>query len=205
MELLEDVRCVLKDDSRVRVLGVVGSPRRQGNTEILVDEVLAGAQAAGAQTEKVILTELKIAPCRGCDTCQTTGKCAQQDDMPALLDRMNRSQVWVLGTPIYWWGPTAQFKAFMDRWYGANEETFKGRQIILTIPMGASDATPAQYMLGMFETGLGKKRIFATILAPGVHRKGAVRAKKDVMAEARAAGQRVTETVRSAAGRTPPG
>lgn len=205
MELLQDVRCVLGDDSRVRVLGVVGSPRRQGNTEILVDEVLVGAQAAGAQTEKVILTELKIAPCRGCDTCQTTGKCAQQDDMPALLDKMNRSQVWVLGTPIYWWGPTAQFKAFMDRWYGANEETFKGRQIILVIPMGASDATPAQYILGMFETGLGKKRIFATILAPGVHRKGAVRAKKDVMAEARAAGQRVTETVRSTAGRTPPG
>ena len=95
MELLQDVRCVLGDDSRVRVLGVVGSPRRQGNTEILVDEVLVGAQAAGAQTEKVILTELKIAPCRGCDTCQTTGKCAQQDDMPGLMDKMTRSQVWV--------------------------------------------------------------------------------------------------------------
>jgi multimeric flavodoxin WrbA len=197
MELLEDVRCVLKDDSRVRVLGVVGSPRRQGNTEILVDEVLAGAQAAGAQTEKVILTELKIAPCQGCDTCQTTGKCAQQDDMPALLDKMARSQVWVLGTPIYWWGPTAQFKAFMDRWYGAKEETFKGRQVILVIPMGAGDVTPAQYTLGMFETALGKKRIFATILAPGVHQKGAVRTKKDIMAAARTAGQRVIETVRS--------
>lgn len=117
--------------------------------------------------------------------------------MPALLDKMQRSQVWVLGTPIYWWGPTAQFKAFMDRWYAANEETFKGRRVILVIPMGASDATPAQHILGMFETGLGKKRIFATILAPGVNQKGAVRSKKEVLAKARTAGQQVTQAVRS--------
>lgn len=104
----------LKKEPRVHVLGIVGSPRRQGNTEILADEVLAGAQATGAQTEKVILTELQITPCLACGTCQTTGTCAQQDDMPALLDKMQHSQVWVLGTPIYWAGPTAQFKAFMD-------------------------------------------------------------------------------------------
>jgi len=193
---LQDV-CALSHVSRVQVLGVVGSPRRNGNTEILVDEVLAGAQAAGAHTEKVILAELKIAPCRGCDTCQTTGKCAQQDDMPALLEKMKSSQVWVLGTPIYWWGPTAQFKAFMDRWYGASQETFQGRQVILVIPMGASDAATAQYTLGMFETALGKKRIFETILAPGVHQKGAVRKDKAVLTKAREAGQQVTEKIRS--------
>jgi hypothetical protein len=83
------------------------------------------------------------------------------------LDKMSRSQVWVFGTPVYWWAPSAQFKAFMDRWYAAKEETFKGRRVILAIPMGASDATPAQHILGMFEASLGKKRIFATILAPG--------------------------------------
>ena len=163
-----------------------------------MDEVLGGAQAAGAQTEKVLLTELKIAPCQACNTCQTTGRCAQQDDMPALLDKMKRSQVWVLGTPIYWWGPTAQFKAFMDRWYAAKEETFKGRRVILVIPMGAGDVTPAQYTLGMFETALGKKRIFATILAPGVHQKGAVRRQKEVLAKARDAGARVVAIARSA-------
>jgi multimeric flavodoxin WrbA len=83
----------LKNDSRVRLWGVVGSRRRQGNTEILVDEVPAGAQGVGAQTEKVILSELKIALCQACGTCRTTGKCAQQDDVPGLLDKMTRSQV----------------------------------------------------------------------------------------------------------------
>lgn len=85
-----------------------------------------------------------------------------------------------------------------DRWYGANEGTFRGRQIILVIPMGASDATPAQHILGMFETSLGKKRIFATILAPGAHGKGVVRKHKEVLAKARYAGQRVVEIIGSA-------
>jgi multimeric flavodoxin WrbA len=189
--------CPLKPDPLVQVLGVVGSPRRQGNTEILVDEVLAGAQAAGARTEKVVLTELTIGPCRACGTCQRTGKCAQEDDMPALLGKMMRSHVWVLGTPLYWWGPTAQFKAFMDRWYAAREAVFEGRRVVLVIPMGAGDTNPTRYTLGMFETALGKKRIFATILAPGVHQKGAVRAKKDIMAAARTAGQQAVEAARS--------
>ena len=49
-----------------------------------------------------------------CDACRKTGQCAQRDDMQALLEKMERSQAWVLGTPVYWWGPTAQFKAFLD-------------------------------------------------------------------------------------------
>jgi multimeric flavodoxin WrbA len=84
------------------VLGIVGSPRRGGNTETLVDEVLRGAEEAGALVEKVILSKLDIGPCRACDACQDTGECVQRDDMPALLEQMEHSQVWVLGTPIYW-------------------------------------------------------------------------------------------------------
>ena len=99
-----------------RALGIVGSPRRGGNTETLVDAVLAGAAEAGAQVEKVILDELDVRPCRACNACRKTGACVQQDDMAGLLEQMQRSDVWVLGTPVYWWGPTAQFKAFLDRW-----------------------------------------------------------------------------------------
>jgi multimeric flavodoxin WrbA len=101
---------------RLQVLGIVGSPRKGGNTETLIDAVLSGAQEAGAWTEKVLLRDLEIGPCRACDACQRTGMCVQEDDMPALLEKMKHSSVWVLGTPVYWWGPTAQFKAFLDRW-----------------------------------------------------------------------------------------
>ncbi|MHA2021933.1 MAG: flavodoxin family protein, partial [Candidatus Thorarchaeota archaeon] len=100
------------------VLGIVGSPRRNGNTEILVDEVLSAAEENGAAVHKVILSKLDIGACRACDVCRKTGKCVQKDDMEDLVTKMKNSDVLVLGTPIYWWGPTAQFKAFLDRWYG---------------------------------------------------------------------------------------
>jgi len=65
----------------VKVLGILGSPRRGGNTEILLDQALAGAGSQGAETEKLILNELEITPCQSCDQCMKTGECATDDDM----------------------------------------------------------------------------------------------------------------------------
>jgi multimeric flavodoxin WrbA len=182
---------------RKRVLGIVGSPRRGGNTDILVDEILAGAEEAGAETEKVILSKLNIGPCRACDACAKAGKCVQQDDMHALLEQMERSQVWVFGTPVYYWGPTAQFKAFVDRWYGAGKVAdFKNKRVILTIPLGSGDAHDARHTVGMIEDALAwqKSELLATILAPGVMERGAVRNRPKVLAEARRAGRETIET-----------
>ena len=181
---------------RKRVLGIVGSPRRGENTEILVDEVLAGASEAGALTEKVILSKLDIGPCRACDACGKTGKCAQQDDMPALLEQMEQCDVWVLGTPVYYWGPTAQFKAFADRWYGAGKAVaFGGKRVILTIPLGSSDTYDARHTVGMLEDALAwqKSELLATIIAPGVMERGAVRDHPDVLAAARQAGRNAVD------------
>lgn len=183
-----------KETNRKRILGIVGSPRRGGNTEILVDEVLAGAEEAGALTEKVILNELEIVPCQACDACGKTGKCVQQDDMPALLEQMQRSQVWVLGTPVYWWGPTAQFKTFLDRWYGVEREIFAGQCVVLVIPLGggASYARHAVGMLTDIVNYLGMK-IVEIVLAPGAHGPGAVRGHATVLATARRAGREAIE------------
>ncbi len=184
----------LDDSARKRVLGVVGSPRRNGNTETLVDEVLAGAEEAGAFTEKVILNELDISPCQACNTCQKTGECIQRDDMPKLLEKMEQSQIWVLGTPVYWWGPTAQFKAFLDRWYSAQQVTFEGRYAILTISLGGG-ASFARHTVGMLTdvmNYLGIKLV-ATVIAPGATRLGAVRDRTDVMAAAHRAGREAVE------------
>jgi len=179
-----------------QVLGIVGSPRHGGNTEILVDEVLRGAEEAGAQAEKVILSKLDIGPCRGCDGCRKNGTCVQQDDMPALLKQMERSQVWVLGTPVYWWGPTAQFKAFLDRWYGvqcgANRGAmFEGQRTILVIPLEDTYEDTARHTTGMLQDVMAylKMEHFATILATGVLDRGEVREHPDVLAKAHRAGR----------------
>ena len=178
-----------------RVLGIVGSPRRGGNTEILVDEILAGAAEAGADTEKIILNELNILPCQACDACKDGGECVQEDDMSELLAQMERYPIWVLGTPVYWWGPSAQLQAFIDRWYGANQAIFKGRTIILTIPMGSGSKKTAQHNVGMFNdiAGYLGMNIAATVLAPSVHKRGAVREHPQILDAAHQSGRDVVE------------
>lgn len=181
-----------QDIERRRVLGIVGSPRRGGNTEIMVDEVLAGAEEAGALTEKAILNELTIAPCQGCYICERTGKCAQQDDMQALSVQMANSQLWVFGTPIYWWGPSGQFKVFMDRCLGAKDVTFKGQPVVLVMPLSSEDAHGARHTIGMIEDALHKcheAKLVDVIVAPGVLEAGEVRNFPDVLAKARQMGR----------------
>ena len=179
-----------------RVLAFVGSPRVGGNTDVLIDEVLRGAEASGATTDKVFLDRCNIGPCHACDACANTGICIQRDDMDDLLERMLQSDVWVLGTPVYWWGATAQFKLFLDRWYAPShgskpKRLFVNRKIILVVTMGDSDLTTADPVLGMFERSMSYigLELAATVLAPGVHALGTVLARPDLMQMAHDAGR----------------
>jgi len=180
---------------RVRALGIIGSPRRGGNTEILVDEALAGAAEAGASIDKVFLNDLDIAPCQACDACRETRVCAQQDDMQAVVEKMRGGTVFVFGTPVYWYGPTAQFKAFMDRWYGIGKEPFRGKRVLLVMPLG-DVAHVARHAVGMITDSLtwAEAELVETILAPGAYDLGEVRQFSDVLAAARRAGRKAAET-----------
>ncbi|TFH10820.1 MAG: flavodoxin family protein [Candidatus Thorarchaeota archaeon] len=170
----------------MEILVINDSPRKGGNTEILLDTMIAGAQEAGATISKVELRSLDVSPCRACDACKSTGKCVQKDDMEDLLSKMKRCDVWILGTPVYWWGPTAQLKAFIDRWYGVSRDIFKNRKFALVIPLGSSNPKTAQHVLGMFEdisAYLGMKQI-GTLLAPGVYERGEAKTRPDLLEEA---------------------
>jgi len=180
-----------------KVLGIVGSPRRGGNTEIMVDHALEGAGEAGAAVEKVLLNDLTIAPCQACYACNTTGICRQQDDMTALYEKMDACGVWVLGTPVYWWGPSAQMKVFMDRWFAkaSNRDTrdiLSGRRVVLAIPLGDSDPRTARHVVGMFEDALSyiKSEVFEVVLAPGAYDMGDIKNMPEVLETARKAGER---------------
>ena len=175
----------------MQVLGIIGSPRIGGNTEVLVDEVLAGAKEAGASVERVILNKLEIKPCQACNSCYKTGQCAQKDDMPSLLEKMVKSDIWILGTPIYWWGPTAQFKAFLDRWYHPKHQEFKGKKVIIAIPLGGEHERYARHTIGLLEDVLKYLSIelVETVLAPGFNRRGEVKNNADLVEKAFNAGQ----------------
>jgi len=99
----------------MKVLGIMGSPRRKGNTEILLDWVLAGAEASGAQVEKVIVSELRISPCREIYACLKDGNCAIKDDMQALYTKLLEADRIIFASPIFFYGITSQAKALVDR------------------------------------------------------------------------------------------
>lgn len=99
----------------MKVLGIVCSARKGGNTEILVKEALASAQKAGAETELFSVIKKNIAPCDGCGSCLKTGDCHIQDDMQSLYQQMEAADAIIFGSPVYFGSVSAQAKAIMDR------------------------------------------------------------------------------------------
>lgn len=97
------------------VIGISGSPRRGGNTELLLDEFLRGAEMEGANTEKIVVSELSFSPCRECNACDSTGMCVLDDEMQGVYRRLKRADVIVLASPIFFMSLTAQLKALIDR------------------------------------------------------------------------------------------
>jgi multimeric flavodoxin WrbA len=101
----------------MRVLGIVCSPRKDGNTEILVREALAAAQEAGCETEIILVANKNIGPCDACAACIKTGVCKTNDDMQGIYEAMEKADAIVFGTPSYFSNVSAQAKAIMDRTY----------------------------------------------------------------------------------------
>ena len=99
----------------MKVLGIMGSPRRQSNTEILLDKALEGARKAGAEVEKVLASKLKISPCLEIYACRKDGDCAIKDDMQLLYKKLLEADHIIFASPIFFYGVTSNAKALVDR------------------------------------------------------------------------------------------
>lgn len=98
------------------VLILSGSPRRGGNSDLLCDEFMRGAQEFGHSVEKIRVAEKKVGYCRGCYYCKNSGGvCAIKDDMAEILQKMIDADVIVLASPVYFYSIDAQLKAVIDR------------------------------------------------------------------------------------------
>jgi hypothetical protein len=103
-----------------RILGIVGSYRKGGIVDRLVSETLAGAAAAGAETQKIYLTEKRVEFCRNCRTCmqapgEEPGTCVIEDDLASILREWRASDGLVLGSPVNFYNVTAITRRFMER------------------------------------------------------------------------------------------
>lgn len=100
----------------MKVLGIMGSPRVGGNSDILLDRALAGAQVAGAEVEKIILDKKSISGCKDCKKCNETGICVIKDDMLEIHKKILEADAIIHSVPVYFFSMTAQMKAYLDRW-----------------------------------------------------------------------------------------
>ena len=99
-----------------KVLILSGSPRKNGNSDLLCDEFMRGAAESGNEVEKIRVAGKKIAPCSGCYYCAAhNGECVHKDDMAEILQKMIDADVIVLSSPVYFYSINAQLKAVIDR------------------------------------------------------------------------------------------
>jgi multimeric flavodoxin WrbA len=182
----------------MKVLGINCSPRKEGNTEILVREALEGARETGAQTELLSISEMKIAPCDGCTTCQQTRECRIKDDMQKVCQKLLAVDGIILGSPVYFWSVSAQAKIFMDRTYILRYpyhrlENKVGASIAVAGRRGCMNAISVMndFFLGhdMLVRGLG-------IAGYGTE-KGEVRKDEHAMKSARSLGKQVARIIKT--------
>ena len=99
----------------MKVLGIMASPRLKGNTDLLLDEALRGAQGQGAEVEKIVVDRLKIAPCREYYGCFKDGKCVIRDDMDDVYAKILGADAIIAATPIFFYTVSAQLMLLISR------------------------------------------------------------------------------------------
>ncbi len=189
----------------MKVLGIAGSPRRGGNTDLLLAELIKGAASKGAETKIIILNNLKITPCQHCDACLKAGKCRINDDMQMVYDELEQADRIVLASPIQFTGVTAPMKAMIDRC-----QCLWARKYVLKIPplsnqrerKGFFISVGGRRVTDLFESALVMvKTLFrildityaGDLLFSGVDERGAITKHPTALLQAFLAGQKLVE------------
>lgn len=136
-------------EAGMRILGIVGSPRKNGNTEILMTEALKVARDAGCETEIFLMAEKQVAPCAACYGCFKGGSCVVKDDMQQLYEMMARADAIIFGSPVYFGSVSAQLKIVMDRMFALlHQRSLKDKVaagLVVTRRVGAIQARSLIY------------------------------------------------------------
>ena len=134
----------------MKILGISCSPRKSGNTELLINQALSGAKNEGAEIELYSLSDKEIKGCDGCSSCRKTGVCHIEDDMQALYKKLIEADGIIFGTPVYFYTVTSQAKAMIDRSFalnfsGKNMSNKVGGIVVVAGSLGLIDALKDLY------------------------------------------------------------
>jgi len=111
----------------VKVVGIVGSARSGGNTEILTSIALEEIRKEGLETELISLAGKKVEPCDGCRACVKTGKCHLEDDFDSIFRKMKRANGIILASPVYYGAATPQMASFISRFYATHGKPLRNK------------------------------------------------------------------------------
>ena len=175
-------------------IGIVGSPRQQGNTAILVGEALAGAQELGAEVELLHIGDKEIGFCDGCESCVETGECKVADYMQQIYAQLLAADGIVLGTPVYFWNVSAQMKAFIDRTYALQHQRKLRNKVggIVVVAERAGCVAAFSALTAFFSL---QRMVEAGGAIAYALREGTVRQDERGLREARAAGRAVVRAI----------
>jgi len=185
----------------MRVLGIMGSPRIKGNTDLLLDEALKGTKGLGAEVEKIIVDKLKIAPCREYYGCLRDGNCVIRDDMDDIYLKLLATDTIIVASPIFFYGLTSQLKALIDRcqalWarkyilkQSLSDSTRKGAFIAVGATRGKQLFDGSILTVKYFFKTIGVKYV-DELLVRGVDKKGEIKEHPTALMDAFELGKRL--------------
>ena len=143
----------------MKVFGIYGSPRRKGNSDVLLDKALEGAESAGAEITKLYARDLKMSGCIECGGCDKTGKCVVKDDMQGVYPMLESADAIILSAPIFFYGVPSQAKAVIDR----GQACWRKRMITKTKEQRKTYDSGKGYLIAVGATS-GKTLFDGTIL-----------------------------------------
>jgi multimeric flavodoxin WrbA len=190
----------------LKVLGIMGSPRIGGNTDLLLEEALKGASSRQADVRKIVADNLKISPCREYYACQRDGNCSIRDDMDDVYPLLLSTDVIIVASPIFFYGLSAQIKGLIDRCQPLWQRRYVLKNLDIPTRKGAFIAVGATKGKNLFEgSRLTVKYFFKAmnveyadeLLIRGVDQKGDIKKHPTALADAYELGKRLADAIRT--------
>jgi multimeric flavodoxin WrbA len=195
----------------IKILGIVGSKRKNGNTSFLIQRAIEAAREEGVEAEVIFLSDYTIAGCTGCEGCKNTYKCVINDDMQKIYPRLLEADAIILGSPTYFYNVTAVVKAFIDRcycfeifseddrsvWMGINEVLGGKYAVVIAVCEQHSKVDmgyTAEAMVKPLEA-LGY-RVIDTVKALGLFKKGEALNDEKALVQTAKAGKKLVKTLK---------
>ncbi|PLX42088.1 MAG: flavodoxin family protein [Deltaproteobacteria bacterium] len=191
-----------------QILCVFGSPRKGGNTDVLMDSFIKGVESAGGVVHPLYLRDMKLFPCREIHACAKSGECVLKDDLTPLFESLMEVDAFALSSPVMFYGVPAIAKAFIDRC-----QSLWARKYVLKMPVATGRIKDRKGVLLSLGGSKGNKlfdgvkltfRYFldtldaspwGEVLLRGVDEKGDILREKEGLAEAEALGRQLVEAL----------